>query len=234
VLGVSVPRGVLSRELRRVIDPLTLALFVPLFFVYSGLNTRVMLIDSPALCPMVFAIACAGDGLGCWAAARLSGAASRPSLALASLMNARGMVELILLNLGLQRGVITPTLFAMLVIMALTTTLMTGPVFSAIWNGDLHEAVPRWLASDTVPSPRCISRSHSAASQDDRCGRKTQPQGRCTSEDRRARPSCHDIRMTREPGVIPVPGYCARQNRNVITPHSCYAAVFAPALTDRR
>jgi Kef-type K+ transport system membrane component KefB len=139
VLGVSVPRGVLSHELRRTIEPLTMALLVPLFFVYSGLNTRVMLIDSWALwiaAAAVFVTACAGKGLACFAAARLSGAGSRDALAIAALMNARGMVELILVNLGLQRGVITPAMFAILVLMAIGTTVMTGPVFSLIWERD--------------------------------------------------------------------------------------------------
>jgi Kef-type K+ transport system membrane component KefB len=138
VLGVSMPRGVLARELRRAIEPLTMTLLVPLFFVYSGLNTRLLLLDSPALWTMtaiVFVTACAGKGLACWGAARLTGAKPRAALAIATLMNARGMVELILVNLGRERGLITPTLFAMLVLMAIATTVMTGPIFSAIWDG---------------------------------------------------------------------------------------------------
>jgi Kef-type K+ transport system membrane component KefB len=154
VLGVSVPRGALSRELRRTIEPLTMALLVPLFFVYSGLNTRLMLIDTWPLWIMtavVFLTACAGKGLACWAAARLSGATSRDALAIATLMNARGMVELILVNLGLQRGLITPTMFAILVLMAIGTTVMTGPLFSLIWEREGERAVDRGLAADRAP-----------------------------------------------------------------------------------
>jgi Kef-type K+ transport system membrane component KefB len=139
VLGVSVPRGVLAHDLRRAIEPLTMTLLVPLFFVYSGLNTRLLLLDTPALWTMtavVFLTACAGKGLACWGAARLTGARTRHALAIATLMNARGMVELILVNLGRERGLITPTLFAMLVLMAIGTTVMTGPIFSAIWEGE--------------------------------------------------------------------------------------------------
>jgi len=154
VLGMSVPRGVLTRELRRAIEPLTMTLLVPLFFVYSGLNTRLMLIDTASLWTMaalVFLTACGGKGLACWAAARVTGATGRQALAIATLMNARGMVELILVNLGLQRGLITPTLFTMLVLMAIGTTLMAGPAFSAIWErGDAAAAEP-WLAADRVP-----------------------------------------------------------------------------------
>jgi len=153
VLGVSVPRGVLSRELQRIIAPLTTALLVPLFFVYSGLNTHLTLIDSWSLLAMavaVFLTACAGKGLACWAAARLSGARPREALAIATLMNARGMVELILANLGLQRGLITLTLFAMLVMMAIGTTVMTGPLFSLFWEGDHEPAGEPGLNAERV------------------------------------------------------------------------------------
>ena len=154
VLGVSVPRGALTRELRRAIEPLTTTLLVPIFFVYSGLNTRLLLIDTAGLWAMtlgVFLTACAGKGLACWAAARATGATGRQALAIATLMNARGMVELILVNLGLQRGLITPTLFTMLVLMAIGTTLMAGPVFSVIWERAEDDAVEPWLAADRVP-----------------------------------------------------------------------------------
>jgi Kef-type K+ transport system membrane component KefB len=137
LLGVAVPRGRLADGLRGMIEPLTTALLVPLFFVYSGLNTELGLLNSGTLWAIAFAIlltACVGKGLSCWAAARLSGATSREALALATLMNARGMVELILLNIGLERGLITPTLFTMMVLMALATTVMTGPIFSRVWR----------------------------------------------------------------------------------------------------
>ena len=148
VLGASVPRGVLARDLRRAIEPLTMTLLVPLFFVYSGLNTRLLLLDTPWLWFMtavVFLTACAGKGLACWGAARLTGARPRHALAIATLMNARGMVELILVNLGRERGLITPTLFAMLVLMAIGTTVMTGPIFSALWDGEAELDVDRRL-----------------------------------------------------------------------------------------
>lgn len=151
VLGVGVPRGVLSRELQRTIAPLTTTLLVPLFFVYAGLNTHLALIDSWSLWAMaaaVFLTACAGKGLACWAAARLSGARTREALAIATLMNARGMVELILANLGLQRGLITLTLFAMLVMMAIGTTIMTGPLFSLVWEREDDSAVEPGLTAE--------------------------------------------------------------------------------------
>jgi Kef-type K+ transport system membrane component KefB len=137
VLGAGMPRGLLSRELQRVIGPLTTSLLVPLFFIYSGLNSRVGLVDSPwlwAITALVFAAACAGKGVACWLAARMAGVSSRDALGVATLMNARGMMELILLNIGLQRGLITPTFFTILVMMAIGTTLMATPVFNFVYR----------------------------------------------------------------------------------------------------
>jgi Kef-type K+ transport system membrane component KefB len=137
LLGVALPRGPLADGLRCLIKPLTTALLIPLFFVYAGLNTRLALVNTSelwAITGLILLAACLGKGLGCWGAARLAGATARDALAVGTLMNARGMVELILLSVGLQRGLITQTLFTMLVLMALATTLMTGPLFSLIWD----------------------------------------------------------------------------------------------------
>ena len=135
VFGAAMPRGMLARELHRAIEPVTTALLVPLFFVYSGLNTELGLVNSTWLWMvtiLVFLAACAGKGLACWAAARLTGASQQESLGIAVLMNARGMMELILLNIGLQQGLITPTLFTILVLMTIATTLMAGPLFTVV------------------------------------------------------------------------------------------------------
>jgi Kef-type K+ transport system membrane component KefB len=136
LLGAAMPRGLLSRELRRLVEPVTTTLLVPLFFVYSGLNSRLDLVNSTWLwgvALLVFAAACAGKGVACWGAARLTGAGNREALAVATLMNARGMMELILVNIGLQHGLITPTLFTILVLMTIATTLMAGPLFSILY-----------------------------------------------------------------------------------------------------
>jgi Kef-type K+ transport system membrane component KefB len=150
VLGAAVPRGVLSRELRRLIGPLTSTLLVPLFFVYSGLNTRITLVNSAALWAIaaaIFMAACAGKGVACWFAARLSGADSRDAMGLGTLMNARGLMELVLLNIGLERGLITPTLFTMLVLMAMGTTLMTYPLFGLVYRSAPAPEGPGGLAA---------------------------------------------------------------------------------------
>ena len=78
----------------------------------------------------LLAVACLGKAGACWLAARLSGETNRDALALGGLMNARGLVELIILNIGLERGIITPTLFTIMALMALTTTLIAAPALS--------------------------------------------------------------------------------------------------------
>jgi Kef-type K+ transport system membrane component KefB len=152
VLGAGMPRGIMSRELQRMVGPVTTALLVPLFFVYSGLNSQIGLLNSPWLwlvTVLVFAIACAGKGLGCWLAARLTGATNREAMAVGTLMNARGMMELILLNIGLQRGLITPTLFTILVMMAIGTTLMASPLFSLLYRREPAVSTDSQMATET-------------------------------------------------------------------------------------
>jgi Kef-type K+ transport system membrane component KefB len=135
VLGMAMPRGAFADRLRDKIEPLTTGLIVPLFFVFSGLNTRIGLLDTPhlwAVAGVVLLVATAGKGLACAAAARFSGYGAAESAAVGALMNARGLMELILLNIGLERGLITPTLFTLLVLMAVTTTLAASPVFELV------------------------------------------------------------------------------------------------------
>jgi Kef-type K+ transport system membrane component KefB len=137
VLGAAIPRGRMTTELQKTIEPVTTSLLLPIFFVYSGLNTQLGLVDSAWLWTVtaaVFAAACIGKGAACWFAARLTGASSRDALGVATLMNARGLMELILLNIGLQRGLITPTLFTIMVLMAIATTVMAYPLFGRVYR----------------------------------------------------------------------------------------------------
>jgi Kef-type K+ transport system membrane component KefB len=132
------PGGEIARQIERRIQPLTVNLLLPLFFIYSGLNTRIGLVDSPLLwgiAGLVLLAACLGKGVACYAAARLSGEPPREALGIGALMNARGLMELIILNIGLERGVITPTLFSIMVLMAIATTLMALPVFNLAFGG---------------------------------------------------------------------------------------------------
>ena len=132
IMGAAMPRGLVARSLIERVQPLTVALLLPLFFTYSGLNTQIALLDSAYLWLMaglVLAAAVGGKGVACWLAARATGVSNREALGIGTLMNARGLMELIIINIGLQRGVISPALFATLVIMAVVTTLMASPIF---------------------------------------------------------------------------------------------------------
>ena len=73
-----------------------------------------------------------GKGAACWLAARATGISNREALGIGTLMNARGLMELIIINIGLQRGIISEGLFAVLVIMAVVTTLMASPIFERL------------------------------------------------------------------------------------------------------
>lgn len=137
ILGTAMPRGRFAEELQKKIEPLTTNFLLPLFFVYSGLNTRIDLVDSWVLwgiALLVLSCACVGKFVSCAAAARLWGSPWRESLAIGALMNARGLMELIILNIGLERGLITPQLFSVMVIMAIVTTLMATPLFNWIYG----------------------------------------------------------------------------------------------------
>lgn len=137
LLGVAMPRGRLTRELQRDLEPFTAVFLLPMFFTFSGLNTRLDMVNSPGLLGLalvVLAASCLGKFGACWAAARVTGADQRLALAVGALMNARGMMELILLNIGLQRGIIQAPLFAILVLMAVVTTLMASPVFEWVYG----------------------------------------------------------------------------------------------------
>ncbi|MFV9632887.1 cation:proton antiporter [Mycobacterium neumannii] len=137
IIGVAMPSGLFARRLTETIEPLTTRMLLPLFFVYSGLNTEIGLVNTPGLWALtlgVLIVAIAGKGVACAAAAMLSKVPLRESVALGSLMNARGLIELILLNIGLEAGIITPTLFTILVLVAIVTTLMAAPIFEFVYG----------------------------------------------------------------------------------------------------
>lgn len=138
VIGALMPRGRLTAGLSRRIEPVASFVLVPLFFAYSGLSTHLNLLWSTELLWLsiiVILIASVGKAVGCWGAARLAGRPNREAMAIGALMNARGLMELIILNIGLQRGLITPTLFTVMVTMTLVTTMAAGPLFEWAWRG---------------------------------------------------------------------------------------------------
>ncbi|WP_332824987.1 cation:proton antiporter [Ramlibacter sp.] len=135
LLGCAMPRGPLTEKLREMLQPFVVVFLLPMFFTYSGLNTRLDMLFQPAILVAALAILAAsfcGKGLACWAAARLNGEPPRDAMAIGALMNARGLMELIIINIGLAAGVILPGLFSILVLMAVVTTLMATPLFNWI------------------------------------------------------------------------------------------------------
>lgn len=137
LVGVSIPQGKYSQALQSKIEGLTVSLLLPLFFVYSGLNTHLGLINSPELwmvTAVVVAAAVAGKAIACTLAAKVSGQNWRESFVIGTLMNSRGLMELIIINIGLQAHLITPTLYTMLVLMAILTTVMASPIFEILYR----------------------------------------------------------------------------------------------------
>jgi len=136
-LGVVVPdTNDFARKVANKTGHVVVVLLLPLFFAYSGLRTQIGLLSTGedwAICGLIVLLACAGKFGGTAVAARLTGTPLREAAALGVLMNTRGLMELIILNVGLDLGVISNKLFAMMVIMALVTTFMTSPLLRWIW-----------------------------------------------------------------------------------------------------
>ncbi|MBL8002737.1 MAG: cation:proton antiporter [Flavobacteriales bacterium] len=117
------------------VEDVAMVLLLPLFFVYTGLRTEIGLLNNVGLwkvCAAIVAVAVTGKFMGSALAARFVGQSWRDSLMLGALMNTRGLMELVVLNIGYDLGVIGPEIFAMMVIMALVTTFMTGPTLDLI------------------------------------------------------------------------------------------------------
>jgi Kef-type K+ transport system membrane component KefB len=135
-VGALVPaQSRLARELTQRLEDFIVVLLLPAFFAFTGMRTRIELVSGAEhwlLCGLVLAVACAGKFGGSFTAARLTGMGWRDSASIGVLMNTRGLMELVVLNIGLDLRVISPTLFAMLVIMALVTTFATTPALEVL------------------------------------------------------------------------------------------------------
>jgi hypothetical protein len=149
-LGAIIPHdSSLARELTDRLEDLVIVLLLPAFFAFTGLRTQIGLVHGVSewmVCASIVIVASVGKFGGAAIAARLTGLGWRDSSALGVLMNTRGLVELIVLNIGYDLKIIPPTLFAMLVIMALVTTFATTPILHFIASkddlasaGGLHE-----------------------------------------------------------------------------------------------
>ncbi len=137
LLGAVMPRGALAERVKELLEPFTVVLLLPMFFTYSGLNTQLTMVNSLELL-LIAAVILSGSILAkfgaCWAAARLCGQDNATALGVGALMNSRGLMELIIINIGLQAGVIGPALFSILVLMAVVTTLMASPLFEWVYG----------------------------------------------------------------------------------------------------
>lgn len=144
LMGAIMPKE--HRFVRYVLDrfeTITVTLLLPLFFAFTGLRTNIGLVKGPQMwmyCGLIILVATLGKLGGSTLASWLSGMPLRESAGLGTLMNTRGLMELVILNIGLDIGVISPALFSMMVIMALVTTFMTTPVLQLICVRELEES----------------------------------------------------------------------------------------------
>ena len=145
-LGAVIPHDSgMARELTDRLEDIVIVLLLPAFFAYTGLRTQIGLVSGHEqwmMCALIVVVASAGKFGGSVVAARITGLNWRDSSALGVLMNTRGLMELIVLNIGLEMNVISPTLFAMLVIMALVTTFATTPILHLITRHQIPDVQP--------------------------------------------------------------------------------------------
>jgi Kef-type K+ transport system membrane component KefB len=137
LLGAIIPHdSTIARAFTRKLEDLVTVLLLPAFFAFTGMRTQIGLLASGEewlVCGLIILVATAGKFGGTLAAARLTGTGWRDATALGLLMNTRGLMELIALNIGLDLRVISPALFAMMVVMALVTTMATSPLLNLVW-----------------------------------------------------------------------------------------------------
>jgi len=138
LMGVVMPKSpLLEKRMRQRLEPVTLALLLPLFFAYTGLRTSVGLLNSAELwllAGLVIIVAVGSKFVVSALCIRAAGIDWRESFAVGALVNTRGLVELVILNVGLDLHILSPTLFSIMVIMALATTFMTPPLLSWIYS----------------------------------------------------------------------------------------------------
>ncbi len=149
--GVIIPReGGLAHGLRERLEDLVVVLLLPLFFAYSGLRTQLGLLDTSGawlICGLLILVAVAGKWGGSTLAARATGQTWKDAMAIGVLMNTRGLMELVVLNIGLDLGVISPQVFTMMVLMALLTTVMTSPLLAMLQREEAGRVTPQVVAA---------------------------------------------------------------------------------------
>ena len=139
VLGAVIPgESAVARTFTRELEPLVTVLLLPAFFAYTGMRTRIDLVvgwEAWLISALIVLVATVGKLGATMLAARLTGLGWRQAAALGTLMNTRGLMELIVLNIGLELRIITPALFAMMVVMTIVTTMATAPILRRLVPG---------------------------------------------------------------------------------------------------
>jgi len=166
LLGAIIPHdSAIARAFTRKLEDLVTVLLLPAFFAFTGMRTRIGLVSGVEqwlVCGLILLVATAGKFGGALVSARLTGLGWRDSVALGLLMNTRGLMELIALNIGLDMKVISPTLFAMMVLMALATTMATTPF--------LQRLVPSSSPNDPAGRAEDVELTHANGEANDRGG----------------------------------------------------------------
>jgi Kef-type K+ transport system membrane component KefB/nucleotide-binding universal stress UspA family protein len=161
LMGAVMPKGTqFVRHLSDKLEDFTVVFLLPIFFAYTGLKTQIGLLNHAELwiiTAIVIGVACLGKFGGSTLAARACGIPWREATAIGILMNTRGLMELVILNIGRELGVITDAVFAMMVIMALVTTALTTPILNWVYPerlfGPQEEAAPAGVKKYTVLIP---------------------------------------------------------------------------------
>jgi K+:H+ antiporter len=153
--GVIMPKdNGFAEDVRKKFRPMVVVLLIPIFFAFTGLRTNFGLIggaEAMFYCALVLIVAVIGKFGGSMVAARAMGTPWRESAAIGILMNTRGLIELVILNIGLDIGVLTRPLFSIMVVMAVGTTLMTTPLLSLVYPKPQDEDFPQSaLANDLI------------------------------------------------------------------------------------
>lgn len=159
LFGTVMPRGsVFSGDVLTRVEQVSVTLLLPVYFVVAGLQVNLSTVNAAGLgeLGMIMLVAVTGKFLGAFSAARVHGVPARSASALGILMNTRGLTELVILTVGLQLGVLDGQLYSLMVVMALVTTAMAGPLLHMIHSQDAVEELDQWR-------PRARRRGRSAS-----------------------------------------------------------------------
>src|SRR5262245_31420079 len=146
----------LAHDIREKCEDLVVVLFLPVFFAFTGMRTQVGLLENPAewlVLAVIILVATAGKFGGTFLAARWTGSDAREAASLGVLMNTRGLMELVVLNVGLDLGVLSPALFAMFVLMAIVTTLAAAPALQLLMRWPDWPGRPGRVRVKNMPPP---------------------------------------------------------------------------------